>query len=63
MQFIFHYTVKAKSTIKCLLKKEQLLAKWQRDLNAKKIDYHDNREKKRLAFQKRCDGKKESVKQ
>ena len=52
-QFItIHSMVNAKTAIKCLLKKEQVLVKWSRDLNAKKIKYHDDRAKKRQTIQK-----------
>ena len=44
--------VNAKTAIKCLLKKEQVLVKRSRDLNAKKIKYHDDREKKGQTIQK-----------
>ena len=44
--------VNAKTAIKCLLKKEQVLVKWSRDLNAKKIKYHDDRAKKGQTIQK-----------
>ena len=62
LQFIkFHCTVNVKSAIKCLLKKEQLSAKWQRDLNLQKRKYHGNSEK--TGIEKRHDDKKEFVKQ
>ena len=45
------------------IKKEQLPAKWQRDLNTKERKYHDDPEKKRQAVQKRYDSKRKSIKQ
>ena len=44
-------TGNAKTAIKCILKKERLLAKQQRDLNAKKRNYRDDPER-RQEFQK-----------
>ena len=64
MQFIkVDCTVTARSAIKCSLNKEQLSAKWQRDLKAKKRKYHDGPVKKRQALKKRYEDKKESIKQ
>ena len=48
LQFIkVHCTVNANSAIKCLLKKERLSSKRQRDLNLQKRQYHENPEKTR----------------
>ena len=62
MQFIkVDCTVNARSAIKCSLNKEQLSAKRQRDLKAKKRKYHDDPVKKRQSFKKRHEDKKESI--
>ena len=45
-------SVNARSTIKGSLKKEQLSAKWHRELYAKKRKYHEDPEKKRQAVKR-----------
>ena len=47
-----HCTVNTKNTLKCALKKEQLLAKRQKDLHVKKK--YDDPEKKRQAVKREC---------
>ena len=56
-------TVNTRTAIKCSLRKEIFLARRHRDLKAKKRKYHDEPEQKRQAVKKRCDDKKESIKQ
>lgn len=46
-----HSTVSAKTAIKNLFKKEQLLAKQETDLNIEKITYHEDIEKKKQPVQ------------
>ena len=59
MQFInVNCTATARSAITSSLNKEQLSAKWQRDLKAKKRKYHDGPVKKRQTLKKRYKVKK-----
>ena len=55
-------TEHAKNAIKSSLKKERLLARWERGLNARK-KYHDDPEKKRKEVRERYYDKKETIKQ
>ena len=64
MQFIkVEWTINAKTAIKCSLRKEILSARRRRDLKAEKRKYYDEPEQKRQAVIKRCENKKESIKQ
>ena len=64
MQFIkVEWTINAKTAIKCSLRKEILSARRCRDLKAEKRKYYDEPEQKRQAVIKRCENKKESIKQ
>ena len=42
-----HYTENTKNAIKSLLRKERFSSRWERDLNARKRNYHDDSGKKK----------------
>ena len=64
VQFVkAHCTPNARNIIKYELKREQLLAREENDLLAKKKKYHSNPDKKRQAVKKRYYDKNESIKQ
>ena len=56
-------TINPRTAIKCSLRKDILLARWHRDLKAKKRKHHDEPEKKKQALKKRYEDKKEPMKQ
>ena len=64
MQFInIHCSANTKTAIKCALKKEQLSARREIDLDTKKRKYHNDPQKKRDAAKEIYNNKKESIKQ
>ena len=58
-----HCSANTKTATKCALKKEQLAARRERDLDTKKRKYHNDPEKKRDSAKKRYSNQKESTKQ
>ena len=64
MQFInIHCSANTKTAIKCALKKEQLSARREIDLDTKKRKYYNDPQKKRDAAKEIYNNKKESIKQ